>query len=146
DPAIRRNTHGVLVEINGPVSHVSPSVNRLRFLHRSPLSATPTKDASCYSQKPYAARKWQHVVATKAGDRLRLYVDGALVDSADNAKSTPNGLQLVIGQLYTDSLDRFFVGQLDEIAIYDRELSPREAARHHELLRPSAAPAGEKLL
>lgn len=138
DPAMRRNTHGVLVEINGPVSHVSPSVNRLRFLHRSPLSAAPTKDASCYSQKPYAARQWQHVVATKEGDRLRLYVNGTLVDSAKNAKATPNGLQLVIGQLYTDALDRFFVGQLDEIAIYDRALSPGEAARHHELLRPQA--------
>ena len=138
DPAMRRNTHGVLVEINGPVSHVSPSVNRLRFLHRSPLSAAPTKDASCYSQMPYAARQWQHVVATKEGDQLRLYVNGTLVDSAQNAKATPNGLQLVIGQLYTDALDRFFVGQLDEIAIYDRALSLGEAARHHELLRPQA--------
>ena len=78
------------------------------------------------------------MVATKEGDQLRLYVNGTLVDSAQNAKATPNGLQLVIGQLYTDALDRFFVGQLDEIAIYDRALSLGEAARHHELLRPQA--------
>jgi hypothetical protein len=139
DPAMRRNTHGVLVEINGPVSRMSPSINRLRFLHRSPLSAAPTEDSSCFSQKPYAARRWQHVVATKEGNQLRLFVDGLLVDSTENVKATPSGLQLVIGQLYTDSLDRFFVGQLDEIAIYDRALSPREAARHHGLLRPQAA-------
>jgi hypothetical protein len=138
DPTIRRNTHGVLLEINGPVSHMSPSINRLRFLHRSPLSAVPTKDATCFSQKTYSARRWQHVVGTKEGTKLHLFVDGVLVDTTENVNLTPNGLQLVIGQLYTDSLDRFFVGQLDEIAIYDRALSPREAARHHDLLRPSA--------
>lgn len=136
DPTIRRNTHGVLVEINGPVGHISHTVNRIRFLHRSPLSAQTTNDANCYSQKTYVARRWQHVVATREGKKLRLFVNGSLAGSTENESSTPSGLQLVIGRLYTDSLDRFFVGQLDEIAIYDRALSPREAARHYELLRP----------
>jgi hypothetical protein len=145
DPKLRKNTHGVLLEIAGPI-HFGPSrINRLRFLHRSPLSAVPTKDATCFSQKTYSARRWQHVVATKEGDKLHLFVDGVLVTSSEIVDPTPIGLQLVIGQLYTDSLDRFFVGQLDEIAIYDRALSPSEAARHHDLLRPSARNADEVL-
>lgn len=145
DPKLRKNTHGVLLEIAGPI-HFGPSrINRLRFLHRSPLSAVPTKDATCFSQKTYSARRWQHVVATKEGDKLHLFVDGALVTSSEIVDPTPLGLQLVVGQLYTDSLDRFFVGQLDEIAIYDRALSPSEAARHHDLLRPSARNADEVL-
>lgn len=145
DPELRKNTHGVLLEIAGPI-HFGPSrINRLRFLHRSPLSAAPTTDATCFSKKTYSARRWQHVVATKEGDALHLFVDGVLVDSTETADPTPRGLQLVIGQLYTDSLDRFFVGQLDEIAIYDRALSPSEAARHHDLLRPPARDLDEVL-
>lgn len=145
DPKLRQNTHGVLLEIAGPI-HFGPSrINRLRFLHRSPLSAVPTEDATCFSQKTYGARRWQHVVATKEGDKLHLFVDGVLVDSTKTTDPTPRGLQLVIGQLYTDSLDRFFVGQLDEIAIYDRALSPSEAARHHDLLRPAARDLDEVL-
>lgn len=146
DPKLRQNKYGVLLEIGGPVNRYSRSrVNQLRFLHRAPLSVTPAMDANCFSEKTYVARRWQHVVATKERDKLRLFVDGALVDSTESVNQTPSGLQLVIGQLYTDSLDRFFVGQLDEIAIYDRALSPREAARHHELLRPTTTKAKDVL-
>lgn len=141
DPVLRRNQHGVLLELGGPVGRWDwMRVNRVRFLHRSPLSAYTANDVSCFSQDLYAARKWQHLVATKAGDQLRLYVDGKMVASGMDAKPTPRGLQLVIGQLYTESLDRFFIGQLDEIAIYDRALSANEISRHHEHLRPPTTP------
>lgn len=137
DPVLRQNTHGLLLEIAGPVTRYGRSrVNRVRFLHRSPLSAVRTIDTNCISQQTYSARKWQHLVALRKDNTLQLFLNGAHVGKTEFMEPTPDGLQLVIGQLYTDSLDRFFVGQLDEIAIYDRALTAREVASHHELLRP----------
>jgi len=77
------------------------------------------------------------VAAVKDGTEMRLYVDGRQVGKARDESPTPEGLHLVIGQLYTETVERFFIGQLDEVAIYDRALSPEEVRRHHELLRPA---------
>jgi hypothetical protein len=134
----KRNKHGVLLETCGPSG---PSdwlrVNRLRFLHRSQLTANSAHGVSCFSTNAYRARRWQHVVAVKEGSDLRLFLDGELAQTAHDEQATPRGLQLVIGQLYTETVERFFIGQLDEAAIYDRPLSASEVARHFELLRPA---------
>lgn len=135
DPALRRNRHGILLEACGP-SNPWLRVNEVRFLHRSELTANATDGVSCFSGKPYEPRRWQHLVAERDGDKLLLYVDGELVQQAVDGRPTPRGLQLVIGQLYTETVERFFIGQLDEVAIYDRALSSEEAASHYRLLRP----------
>jgi hypothetical protein len=138
DPVVHRNKHGVLLETCGPSG---PSdwlrVNQLRFLHRSQLTADPHDGASCFSSQSYEPRRWQHVVAVKEGGELRLYVDGQLMQSAHDELPTPKGLHMVIGQLYTETVERFFIGQLDEVAIYGRALSSEEVAAHHDLLRPA---------
>jgi hypothetical protein len=57
-------------------------------------------------------------------------------------------LHLVIGQLYTETVERFFIGQLDEVAIYNRALSGDEVETHHDLLRPDrdvAKPIAESI-
>ena len=141
DPMVQRNKHGVLLETCGPSG---PSdwlrVRQLRFLHRSQLTANSADGVSCFSERSYDVRRWQHVVAVKRDDELRLYVDGELVQTARDDQPTPQGLQLVIGQLYTETVERFFIGQLDEVAIYDRALDAGEVAEHYELLRPTQAP------
>jgi hypothetical protein len=138
DPALHRNRHGVLLEACGPVVNAFQWLEpkRIRFLHRSELTANPSDGVHCFSADAYDARRWQHVVATKQGDQLRLYVDGKLAASQVDDQPTPRGLHLVIGQLYTETLERFFIGQLDEIAVYDRALPESEVKAHHELLRP----------
>jgi hypothetical protein len=139
DPAVQRNKHGVLLETCGPSR---PSdwrrVNQVRFLHRSQLTADPKDGVSCFSGEPYEPRRWQHIVAVKQSDQLRLYVDGELKHTVTDDKPTPKDLHLVIGQLYTETVERFFRGQLDEVAIYSRALGADEVAEHHELLRPAA--------
>jgi hypothetical protein len=130
----RRNKHGLLLEVNGPASGDN-SLQRLRFLHRPVLGVTG--GVSLYSDRSYQPRRWQHVAAVREGDELRLYLDGELVQQATTAERLPRGLQLVVGQLYTETVERFFIGHVDEIAIYDRPLSEREIQRRHELLRPS---------
>jgi hypothetical protein len=42
-----------------------------------------------------------------------------------------------MGQLYTETVERFFIGHVDEVAIYDRPLSADEVAKHFQLLRPA---------
>ena len=118
DPVEQRNKHGVLLETCGPSG---PSdwlrMKQLRFLHRSQLTANSADGASCFSGRSYDARRWQHVVAVKEGSELRLYLDGALVQTVQDDLPTPKGLHLVIGQLYTETVERFFIGHLDEAAI-----------------------------
>jgi hypothetical protein len=136
DPVVHRNKHGVLLEACGPSNPRDwLRLNQLRFLHRSQLTADPHDGVSCFSGREYEPRRWQHVVAVREGHVLKLFVDGRLAQSATDDTPTPSGLHLVIGQLYTETVERFFIGQLDEVAIYGRALSPEEISRHHALLR-----------
>jgi hypothetical protein len=143
DPVVHRNKHGVLLETCGPSG---PSdwrrINQLRFLHRSQLTADPHDGVSCFSSRPYEPRRWQHVVAVKEGREMRLFLDGQLMQTAHDDLPTPKGLHLVIGQLYTETVERFFIGQLDEVAIYARPLTSRQVRRHYELLRGEQEPSG----
>jgi hypothetical protein len=87
-------------------------------------------------------RRWQHLVAVKDGAAMKLYINGELVGEGRDTNELPTGLRLLIGRLYPDSSRsvRPFIGQLDELAIYDRALSPEEIAKHFQLIRPKTAP------
>jgi len=131
----RRNKHGVLLEVNGtsqPSNIHQPQ--RIRFLHRATLGVEG--GVSCYSDRAYEPRQWQHVAAVREGDQLKLYLNGELVQQVSDPEPTPLGLQLVMGQLYTETVERFFIGHVDEVAIYDRPLTDKEVRRRYELLRP----------
>lgn len=130
-----RNKHGLLLEVGGtsqPSSIHRPE--RIRFLHRPILGVQG--GAQCFSDRSYRTRKWQHVVALRDGNDLRLYLDGNLVASNKDSSTMALGLQLVLGQLYTETVERFFIGHVDEVAIYDRALRATEIRQHYELLRP----------
>ena len=118
--------HGFLLEIGAPYHkydyHTRP--NRLRFLHRAPLGRHGGQ--SCYSEGEYRVRSWQHVVARKTGRHLELLVDGEVVAKSVDEKPLPAGMIVVLGQLYSHAIDRAFVGQLDEVALYDRALTDEE--------------------
>jgi hypothetical protein len=129
--------HGMLVELGGtgkiPTAIHHPGC--IRFLHRSP--ASNIAGTSCYSDTPYTLRKWQHVVATKEGANMRLYINGELVAEGEDPSPLPSGLRLLVGKLYPASGDRPFIGQLDELALYNRALKPEEIGAHYHLVRPS---------
>jgi hypothetical protein len=131
----RRNKHGLLLEVGGtsqPSTIHQPE--RIRFLHRPKLGVMG--GVSCFSDRSYQPRRWQHVVAVREGVSLRLYLDGKLVANGTDPTRMTTGLQLVLGQLYTETVERFFIGHVDEVAIYDRALSADEIRQHHRLLRP----------
>jgi Concanavalin A-like lectin/glucanases superfamily len=130
--------HGVLLELGGQRSFYSiiEHPGRVRYLHRDPPSFDPALGTSCFSKTPYGLRKWQHLVAVKDGPEMRLYVDGEVVASAEDNTPLSDGLELLIGQLDRERDWRPFVGQLDELAFYNRSLSDPEIQQHYHLVRP----------
>lgn len=72
---------------------------------------------------------WHHLVAVKADDVLRLYIDGKQVaqstkfDPAKYDLNTKSPLKIGFGQ------HDYFNGKMKDLRIYDRELSPREIER-----------------
>jgi hypothetical protein len=130
--------HGALLELGGPLT--TPSTiehpGRVRFLHRDPPSGDALAGTSCFSQTPYELRRWEHLVAVKDGGEMRLYVNGELVGKADDNTGLAENFSLLIGQLDRHRDWRRFVGQLDELAVYNRALSDGEIRQHHRLVRP----------
>lgn len=145
--------HGMFLEVcgplAGPISSADPSEQypapggRIRFTHRNPpgqLAGT-----NCFSQSPYALRRWQHVAGVKDGAAMRLYVDGQLVASGEDVTPLPEGMRILVGQFVWHDPNRMltfrpFMGELDEVALYDRALSEAEIHKHIELVGTDAQP------
>ncbi len=138
----------MLVEIGGPTIRDSDYVapNGIRFLHQDPMSLDPTTRTSCQSISSYSVRKWQHFVARCEAKQLELFVDGKVVASGHSSAPLPEGTRVLVGQLYP-TIDRGpqgtayrpYVGQIDELSLYERALSVEEIRRHCELARPTVA-------
>lgn len=106
-----------------------------RYLHRSPPGSKLITGTSCYSSRDYKPRKWQHVVAVKQGHKMLLYVNGRVLATEEDRTDLVPGLHLVVGQLRSFESVRPFVGQLDELAIYDHALTKKEIELHYKQIR-----------
>jgi hypothetical protein len=74
-----------------------------------------------------------HLVATYDGTTTRLYVNGALAARLDGAYS-PNAvapLRIGAGAGNANEPTFYFTGAVDELALYDRALTPDEISTHH---------------
>jgi hypothetical protein len=107
----------------------SPS-NRFRFVHRPLGASLPISATSLFAGEPYQPRVWQHVVAMKKKDRQTLWVDGQLSAERVNRAQLDENTQILLGQVYPGVAIRRFVGQIDEVAIYDHCLTPQEMRKH----------------
>jgi hypothetical protein len=136
DEELRKNPLGICVETIGGWGD-SAITNRVRMLVRSP--AGYIINSSIYSDCHYQPRHWQYVVAQRVNGILQIYLDGELVKEAPGKPDTPPGLQLVVGQLYTNQLFRPFNGCVDEMAVYGRALSSEEIKEHYEANHPKTA-------
>jgi hypothetical protein len=136
------------IELCGPVSGYKTEMRpvefnpgRVRLIHCT---------AECFSTPAYSVRRWQHIVATKDATTMRLYLDGVLVATQlDERRLSPN-LRVMMGQLFPQSnhlrdevTSRLFVGEIDEVALYDRQLSEAEVVSHYRLLRPDIEPGAQ---
>jgi hypothetical protein len=139
--------HGLLLELGGtgliPTAVHHPG--RMRFLHRSPASNESELGTSCYSTDAYTLRKWQHVAAVKDASHMCIYINGRLAGDGEDATQLPTGMRLLVGRLYPSRQVRPFVGQLDELAIYNRALTLEEIAKHYRLVRPKSKVADDSI-
>lgn len=104
--------------------------NRFRLVHRSLGSSAPINMTDILSKSAYHARVWQHVVSQSKGERKMLWVDGKLSAELINPAPLSANVKILVGQVYPDSSYRKFIGQIDEVAIYDRCLAPNEIRAH----------------
>jgi WD40 repeat protein len=87
--------------------------------------------------------QWYHLAVTRSRGTFTIYVNGAPVASEKDDIIIPNpDAPLTIGQ--AEGIG-FFSGLIDEVAIYDRALSPDEVKARWSALTPSTKPAAEKV-
>lgn len=84
----------------------------------------------------YDNDSWHHVVAVRNGatDEMILYVDGAYSSSFTKnfTGNFPIGNDINIGYVSVSDVPSYhFTGSLDEVAIYDRVITPSEVATHY---------------
>jgi hypothetical protein len=114
--------HGILVEVTAD--------NTIRFLHRSPVSAS-TPGTEVRSTGAYGDGAWYHVAVVKSLTTMSLYLNGDLERSApENTVFDKNLTRLQIGMLkHTATSDwRYLPGAVDDLYFYGRDLSQAEVA------------------
>jgi hypothetical protein len=78
---------------------------------------------------------WHHVVATKNGSAVHLYVDGVdVTGTVTNETCGNNTATLTIGA--ENAAEEFFKGSLDEVAIYPTALSETRVKAHYSAAFP----------
>lgn len=98
----------------------------------------------CFSDRSlYKLRRWQHVAIVKENATLMLYVDAKSVSTSKGKSNPPlaEGQYLFVGSPQSFHGEAQFIGQLDELSIYDRALSPEEIKEHFEAVNGRAIEA-----
>ncbi|MFH1724590.1 MAG: LamG-like jellyroll fold domain-containing protein, partial [Elusimicrobiota bacterium] len=75
---------------------------------------------------------WYHVVGVRRAGKAFFYVDGILRSQRAAAGNVDVGRNLLFGRNPDDTYPRHFKGLIDDIAIYDRALTPQEVWRQYE--------------
>ena len=86
-------------------------------------------DVSCpwvNSKTAFLPDQWQHLLVTVDNLKATFYLNG-IVDGTGTISQVPsNTLDMYIGSAHPSSADSMFMGQLDEMRIYNRALSQSE--------------------
>jgi hypothetical protein len=134
--------HLAYLELTARGRRSPPEPCSVRFLDRWPPGINGGIDV--FSRRTVVPSGWHHFVGQKSSDTLELYVDGECISTSpaklnakapDDPATTP--CRLIVGRLKRRSLlpseIRAFEGRLDELAVYDRPLTPEEIRRHAAL-------------
>jgi parallel beta-helix repeat protein len=87
------------------------------------------------SPNSYSDGKWHYAVVTFDGTAVKLYVDGILTGSLATAGAQPETIgtyPLRIGANAKDN-DKHFVGEIDEVRVWNRAISETEVVEQYEL-------------
>ncbi|MHC0444243.1 RCC1 domain-containing protein [Flavobacterium sp. 3-218] len=73
----------------------------------------------------YSNNDWYFFTLTYDGTKLSLYVNGKFVDEKAISLNTTNNI-FRLGEKYPDNSDEWFKGKIDDVAIWNRVLTPEE--------------------
>lgn len=98
---------------------------------RSTLQTSNLNAKAITSSNAYNDNKWHHLVVTYNTTSMKMYIDGGLVASTGfTALATSYALDestnSTFAGTYVSSFNGSYIGNLDEIAMYDRELTAVE--------------------
>jgi hypothetical protein len=117
-------------EVRGPQNPIDgyaldiapPGIELERVIDSAQVKCGPV----AFTQNAYV-----HVVAQYSGVETQLFVDGAQVASAPDTRSASEvAANSLVGAA---SPGNFYVGSLDELAIYDHALGAEEVAQHYAI-------------
>lgn len=94
-------------------------------------SSNNTASIQVLGANPVPANQWVHLAATVDGTNVNLYVNGALAGSVPWTQGIfPSTDPLTIGAeaINPIAVESVFNGQVDEVSLYDRALTPDEIA------------------
>ncbi len=104
------------------------SDGRLRYVHRFPFGSSG--GTNLYTDTTYDDGQWYHVAIVKTLDAMILYINGKEVaTAADNTQFDQTTLMLTISALRDDNPIRLVTGAMDDLQLYDRDLSAQEVQR-----------------
>ncbi len=136
--------HFVLVETMTRPEIFTHVPGAIRSTYRPTPSANVMDGVNSFSREQYMPGKWVHFAMTFDGKTLRTFFDSELqniVDLSEDENLGNGQFALVLGQTSSSDTEeipvdtyRPFVGSIDELAFYDRALTPREIETHKRSL------------
>lgn len=133
-----RETHLCLLEYANRTNLVHRPAT-VRMLYRYPAK-TFHGGLNSFSPNSCIPGLWTHVVAVKTDEGTHLYVNGQHKGIADDLSfDDDSSYTVVVGQIDSARAFRQFEGQIDEIAIYEKALTPEQVKRHYETMTSSPA-------
>jgi len=115
--------HSAIVSQDG---HHERRVFQLSTLDSSITFHRFMADSEPYTDGAIHRNYWYHIVATYNGSLFKLYRNGQFASEASGQWSPSGDEPLFIGRKSTDEPHFFFQGAIDDIRIYNRELSQDE--------------------
>lgn len=103
------------------------------------LSSSCMAGGALYGSTVLSARRWHHVVMSREGSAVRVYVNGKLEIFDENSAGASLPVQTAFFGGRFDGVNGL-EGRIDEIAVYNFPLSPEQIAAHFNAARQEPVP------
>ncbi|WDE95598.1 FecR domain-containing protein [Lentisphaera profundi] len=123
--------HLLYTELTGKKGALRHAPFNLRMSSRFP--ADKGSGTNCFSNSAFVTGEWSHYVFVKDDRSLKIYINGKLANSIKTKLgSDDQAYQFCFGRIDPERSSRYFVGQMDELAIYNYPLNAEQIAKHYQ--------------